>query len=77
MNPSGSNGLLLGDGAFFMKEVVAVCGAAIYSFFFTYVMLWLINKVTPVRTSREEEEAGLDESLHGETAYLGEDLNAI
>jgi Amt family ammonium transporter len=77
MNPSGSNGLLLGDSTFFMKEVIAVCGAAIYSFVFTYVMLWLINKVTPVRTSREEEEAGLDESLHGETAYLGEDLNAI
>ncbi|MFI5250845.1 MAG: ammonium transporter [Bacteroidota bacterium] len=70
MNPSGSNGLLLGDSTFFMKEVVAVCGAAIYSFLFTYAMLWIINKVTPVRTSREEEEAGLDESLHGEKAYL-------
>jgi hypothetical protein len=32
-------------------------------------MLWLINKVTVVRTS-EEQESTLDESLHGETAYL-------
>jgi Amt family ammonium transporter len=33
-------------------------------------MLWLINKVTPVRVSAAEEESGLDEALHGETAYL-------
>lgn len=72
MNPSGSNGLLLGDGLFFIKEVVAVSCAALYSFVFTYVMLWIIDKVTPVRVSPEEEEAGLDESLHGEHAYLGE-----
>jgi hypothetical protein len=31
-------------------------------------MLWLINRVTLVRTS-EVEEGTLDESLHGETAY--------
>ena len=70
MNPSGSNGLLLGDGLFFMKEVVAVVGASLYSFVFTYIVLWIINKVTPVRVSTQEEEAGLDESLHGEKAYL-------
>jgi Amt family ammonium transporter len=33
-------------------------------------MLWLINKVTPVRVSAADEESGLDEALHGETAYL-------
>ena len=31
-------------------------------------MLWLINKITPVRIS-ETDEAGLDEALHGEQAY--------
>jgi hypothetical protein len=31
-------------------------------------MLWLINKVTPVRIS-EKDEMGLDEALHGEHAY--------
>jgi Amt family ammonium transporter len=33
-------------------------------------MLWIINKVTPVKVSLEEEEAGLDESELGEQAYL-------
>jgi ammonia channel protein AmtB len=30
----------------------------------------VINLFTPVRTAEKEEEAGLDEALHGETAYL-------
>ncbi len=42
--------------------------AGVYAFVFTYAMLWLINKITPVRIT-EAEEAGLDEALHGEQAY--------
>ncbi len=76
MNPNGSNGLLLGDSGFFVKESVAVVAAAAFAFVFTYLMLWIINKITPVRVSTKEEELGLDESLHGETAYVsGEDSN--
>jgi Amt family ammonium transporter len=46
---------------------------SIYAFGFTYGMLWLINKVTPVRTT-EAEESGLDEALHGESAYESNDV---
>jgi Amt family ammonium transporter len=70
MNPSGSDGLLLGNAGFFLKEVVAVVLAALYAFLFTYAMLWLINKVTPVKVSEEEEQTGLDEIEFGEQAYL-------
>jgi Amt family ammonium transporter len=70
MNPSGSDGLLLGNAGFFFKEVVAVVLAALYAFLFTYAMLWLINKVTPVKVSAEEEQTGLDEIEFGEQAYL-------
>jgi Amt family ammonium transporter len=67
-NPAGANGLLQGNAPFFIKELLAVAGASAYAFFFTYAMLWLINKVTPVRIS-EKDEMGLDEALHGEQAY--------
>lgn len=70
VNPAGVNGLLLGNTSFFLKETIAVVGASLYAFAFTYVMLILINLVTPVRVSDAEEVAGLDESLHGEMAYL-------
>jgi Amt family ammonium transporter len=34
-------------------------------------MLWLIDRVTPVKVEQVAEEKGLDAALHGETAYLG------
>lgn len=69
INPAGADGLLYGGAAFFGKQVAAVAGSSVYAFVFTWVMLWLIDKVTPVKTT-EEMEKTLDESLHGEQAYL-------
>ncbi len=70
INANGANGLLYGDSSFFVKQLVAVIGASVYAFLFSYGALWLINKITPVQTSVEEETEGLDEALHGEQAYL-------
>jgi Amt family ammonium transporter len=69
INPAGADGLLYGGTAFFIKELVVVTGASIYAFIFTYIMLMLINLITPVKASDEEELAGLDMSMHGECAY--------
>ena len=65
-----TNGLIYGEVDFFLKQTVAVIAASVYAFLFSYIALWLINKITPVQTSQGEEELGLDESLHGESAYL-------
>ncbi len=64
-------GLLEGDGGFFVKQLVAIIVSSVYAFVFTYGMLWIINKITKVRTS-EIEEATLDEAVHGERAYQSE-----
>jgi Amt family ammonium transporter len=70
VNPDGgADGLLHGDATFFLKEMGAVIGAALYAFVFTYVMLVVINKFTPVKVSQAEQEVGLDEFEHGEHAY--------
>ena len=69
VNASGTNGLLLGNASFFFKEVVAVVGTSIYAFGISFALLWLINKITPVKVSHHDEETGLDEALHGEAAY--------
>jgi ammonium transporter, Amt family len=68
VNIAGANGLLYGGYKFFGIQVVAIGLAAIWAFVFTYVMFWIINKITPVRVSTAEESK-LDEALHGETAY--------
>jgi Amt family ammonium transporter len=69
VNAAGADGLLQGNSAFFFTQLLAVLVSSIYAFLFTYVMLVIINRITRVRTSLDEEEAGLDASLHGETAY--------
>jgi len=68
INPNGADGLIYGGASFFGKQLVAVVVSSIYAFGFTYAMLWMINKFTVVKTS-ETEEATLDVSLHGESAY--------
>jgi Amt family ammonium transporter len=65
-----TNGLLAGGGFdFFWKQVITIIAVCTYAFVFTYVMLWIINFITPVKVTRQEEETGLDNSLHGELAY--------
>ena len=70
VNPAGADGLLLGGTSFFIKQTVAVICASIYAFVFTYFSLVVINIFTKVKVEEHEEEKGLDESLHGESAYL-------
>ena len=69
MNPAGADGLMYGGGGFFAKQAIAVIAACVYAFVFTYIMLALINKITPVKVSQTDEDRGLDESIHGEKAY--------
>ncbi len=66
---NSQSGLLEGNAGFFAKEMVSVLAAAAYAFVFTYVMLIVINFVTKVKVSEEQESVGLDSSLHGEKAY--------
>lgn len=69
MNASGADGLIAGGTHFFAKQCIAVIGASIYAFIFTYIMLAVINKITKVKVGEVHENLGLDEALHGEKAY--------
>ena len=69
INPSGPNGALFGNPYQLALEAFAVVVVAAFAFVGSYVLLRLINFITPVRVTAEEEEAGLDESQHGEEAY--------
>ncbi len=68
----GQTGLIFGGNAkFFGLQVLGILISSTYAFIFTYGMLWVINKITMVKTT-ESEEMELDVSLHGETAYEAE-----
>jgi len=70
INPAGANGLFHGDSSFFVKQCVAVLFSSVWAFGFTLGMLWLIDRITPVKTSEQGEQLGLDHSEHGEAAYI-------
>ena len=71
INPAGADGLLYGDASFFTAQMITILVSSIYAFGFTYFMLFLIDKVTPVKVAAEAQKNGLDESIHGEQAYEG------
>jgi len=68
-NAGGADGLIAGNATFLLKELAAVVGCSLYAFLFSYAALWLINRVSPVKVSAEDEAKGLDAALHGELAY--------
>jgi Amt family ammonium transporter len=70
-NAAGADGLLLGGTDFFLKQCAAIVLSSVWAFVFTMGMLWLINKMTPVKVEESDEQVGLDEGLHGEKAYEG------
>jgi ammonium transporter, Amt family len=71
-NPAGTDGLLAGNSKFFMIQLLAVVISSVWAFSFTYGMLWVIDKITPVKVDTAQQQSGLDEFLHGEQAYIGE-----
>ena len=73
----GTNGLLAGDSTFFLKQLAAVLFSSVWAFVFTFGMLWIIDRVTVVRVEDEHEELGLDEAIHGETAYVEVDVAVV
>src|SRR4051812_19162630 len=65
----GVDGLLRGGTHFFLVQCGAVLISSVWAFVFTLGMLWVIDRVTPVKVTEATEEIGLDEGIHGEAAY--------
>jgi Amt family ammonium transporter len=66
----GVDGLLAGNPHFFFIQLGATAFSSLWALVFTLGMLWVIDRITPVRVADADEVAGLDDALHGETAYL-------
>ena len=69
INPAGADGLLFGNTKFFLVQCGAVVFSSAWAFAFTLGMLWLIDRVVPVKVGKEDKAEGLDSALHGEIAY--------
>ena len=50
-------------------QALAVGIAIVYAATLTLIILWVMNKISPLRSSSEEEMSGLDRTYHGERGY--------
>lgn len=60
-------GLTSGHTETFIWHLVALVGAALFSFVGSFALFKLVDLVIPLRVSGWQETLGLDESQHGET----------
>ena len=72
VNSAGNDGLFYGNPEQFFHQFVGVGVSIALSAVGTFAILKLINLVTKVRVSEEEETMGLDISFHNEKAYNSE-----
>ncbi|WPO77032.1 ammonium transporter [Flavobacterium sp. KACC 22761] len=59
-------GLIFGDATLFLTQLKALVLVSIFAFVSSYVLFFIVNKITPLRVTEEKEELGLDISQHGE-----------
>ncbi|MDN3672452.1 ammonium transporter [Flavobacterium branchiarum] len=68
INPAvGDNqGLIFGTTTLFTNHLIAMIIVSIFTFVGSYILFFIVNKITPLRVTEEREELGLDISQHGE-----------
>lgn len=71
VNAGGADGLLLGNGMQFLKQVVGVVAVGGFAFVVTWLLGKLVDVTMGLRVNETEEMLGLDISQHGERAYGG------
>ncbi len=69
VNPDGANGLFFGHPAQLWIQFLSVVATMAFAFVMTLIILKLIDALVGLRVTEEEEERGLDISLHNEAGY--------
>ncbi|MEA3077854.1 MAG: ammonium transporter, Amt family [Actinomycetota bacterium] len=70
VNKAGFDGLALGGGtSLLVDQIVASAVTLAFSFTVSFVLAKIIDMAIGLRVTPEDEEEGLDTSLHAETAY--------
>lgn len=69
INPQGKDGLFAGNSTLFLTQFAAVIISYIFVFVSTFIILKLVDWIVGLRVKDGEEFIGLDQSLHGESAY--------
>lgn len=66
-SPGGSSGLLDGNAGQIQIQLLGIIVTIVYVAVATYIVLKVVNVITALRVSPDEERMGLDITLHGES----------
>jgi Amt family ammonium transporter len=69
INPAGKDGLFHGNSSLFVTQGISVIVSFVFVFAATFIILKLVDWIVGLRVKDGEEFLGLDQSLHGESAY--------
>lgn len=69
VNPLGADGLLYGNASLLGIQLISIAATVAYAAVVTFIILKVISLFTSLRVEKEDEKAGLDDSIHGEKAY--------
>jgi ammonium transporter, Amt family len=69
INDAGSNGLFFGNPAQLFIQLVSVIATAVFAFVMTLILLKVVDLLLGIRVGDEDEEKGLDITLHNEKGY--------
>jgi len=60
-------GLIFGQTKTFLFHILALVLVGLFSYFGSYLLFMITNKLKPLRVRADEEAMGLDQSQHGES----------
>lgn len=63
------NGLVFGDYRLFLAQVISIVVTIALAIVGTFICAGIVKLITPLRVSEDDENIGLSDSEHGETAY--------
>jgi len=69
INSAGSDGLFFGNPGQLGVQALSVLATMVFAFGMTLVLLKVVDRVAAIRVSDEDEERGMDISLHDEKGY--------
>lgn len=61
-----SNGLFYGETSLFYAHIIGLIGASAFTLIVAFILLKIVDLITPLRVKEEDELFGLDISQHGE-----------
>jgi Amt family ammonium transporter len=61
-----TNGLYYGETGLFVSHLIGLVGAIVFTLVLAFILLKVVDTISPIRVKEEDEEIGLDISQHGE-----------